>query len=202
MSFVVFSTASGHRLPGQAVLTDFTDTKDDWRINSLELQPYAEFCPPNFWGRMSEDSPDDTLLYDVVSNTSNYIILIDSLKEFIEARVTDAMEFLPLTVLNHSYTASKEQYWVLNPLEKADCIDFDNSILEFKAHKPDIVDFIEELAMDEDKLKKIDKKIFLPDRCNHFVMFAESLTKEIDEAGFTNIRWKPPENVSDLDPGR
>ena len=90
----------------------------------VEGVPRAESFPADARFSVDPDFPNDMGLVDAFTNTYNLTVISEKLKEFIAGQKPKAVEFLPVTILNHkSRPAAK--YYILHPVDPVDALDTD-----------------------------------------------------------------------------
>ncbi len=79
-------------------------------------------------------------------------------------------------------------YKIVKILDKIDCVNLDDSDLEY-LEKYDVIDSAEELVLDEDKIPKGKQLFLLGKRSTGVIVIHEKLKKSIEKEGLTGLKF-------------
>ena len=137
---------------------------------------------------MDPDTPDATLLADVLINPYAVIVASERLVEFLKARNVAKVEYLPVAIINHRGRPIKEKYFIVHPIKHVDCLDVDASGGRWAAMDDTVIDKVKRIVLVD---KKVDaaRAIFRPKPLVKVVILRRDLAKALDDAGFTGSKW-------------
>jgi len=144
---------------------------------------------------MDEAHPKDIELADHLGNGDDFVVVSKSLKEFLESKITDPVEYLPVTIFNHKNRIASKEYYIINPLKVIDCIDQEESEIEWNELDDQSIDDCDELVFNDDEIPD-DTMIFRPKHLTWAVFIAESLADEMENQKFTGSIFIPVEKFS------
>ncbi|HWB81319.1 MAG TPA: hypothetical protein VG755_40430 [Nannocystaceae bacterium] len=137
--------------------------------------------------QMDEDE-GGLLLSDYVSNTDNLLVLRRGCADVI---VTDFLvgghEVLPARLINEKQRVHSDDYSILNPLGKVDCVDRQNSDMD-KSANPWVNPWGKWYL--RGSLVPTDRDLFRA-QCVVGYFFSERLVAFIQAQAFTNLRFRP-----------
>lgn len=171
---------------GFCTLTPLENVEDDF-----ELQ-YGVSRLDNFTKeacfRMDPAFPKDIKLADNIQNIGGLIVVSKTLKQFVESYKPLFTEFLPVTIYNHKDRIESSDYFILNPYQVIDCIEVDDSDIEWNEIDPELISACFDLVLDEDRL---DEKLLLfrPRYMPTVVLVREDLAEKLRKADFTGLRF-------------
>jgi hypothetical protein len=145
---------------------------------------------------MDPAHPKQIRLGDQLYNLDGLVVVSAAVREFIEARQPPHTEFLPVTVFNHKGRPVEDEYFVVNPLAVPDCIDKQNSTIEWNDIDPELICSCFDLVLLPDQIDD-DLLLFRPKHMPTIVMVREDLAEAMTDAGFTGM-WLVPTDEFEL----
>lgn len=85
----------------------------------------------------------------IIGNTQSLLIVSKALKEQIDQVNADPVQILPVAIYNHKNRVASPDYFVVNPIGQRDCLDLEESEIEW--HDADVV-AVEKFVLAEGKL--------------------------------------------------
>jgi|SoiMethySBSTD1v2_1073268.scaffolds.fasta_scaffold2293214_2 hypothetical protein len=137
--------------------------------------------------RMHPDFPTDTLPSDNIVNVGDLILVSDRLRQFLETRHLEKVEFLPVTILNHKKRALRERYTLVHPIEPVECLDADKSGADWSDDK-DIIWDVERIVLRNKDIPK-SRQLFRPRFFPKIVLVRRDLADAMSAAEFSAVRW-------------
>jgi len=181
-TYVVWDTAA---LKNACVLTGLDGIEDTFKIDeghSLE----SEF--DNVSIRMDPDLPDDTLLYDVLSNPYSMIIASEQVVALLKDEDLKKVEYLPISVIDHKGHVVPDAYFVVHPIEHVDCLDVEASGVEWDFVDDTIAESVGQIVLDRE-LVDTNRKIIRPKPFIEVVLIDRGLAQKLDKAGVQGCEW-------------
>ncbi len=127
-------------------------------------------------------------LLDFYLNVTDMIVCSQRAADFVRAHNPGALEYLPVTLVDHRGKAVAAPHFILHPVDHPDCIDVERSRLTWSQINPSVIDIAEHIDVDPARVPE-DRLIFRPKShpAVHLMRrgFAESLVAE----GFSGARW-------------
>ena len=101
-----------------------------------------------FGRSVAKDHPEDAMirmspaypgmqLTDIIANFALLLIASQRLKEIIEKINQGPTEYLPVSIINHKGRVASRDYFIINPLGSYDCLDLEQSEIDY--HKGKVV---------------------------------------------------------------
>lgn len=171
---------------GACVLKDISGMDQQYRLN--DGTPLAREFPANVSFHMDPDYPTDLLLVDNLLNADMLIVASARLKEFLEARDLEKIEYLPVHIIDHKGREASNGYFIVHPLEPVTCVDENASVFERDLLMPDAYSSFERLVIDESRIPP-GRQIF---RLNGFwdlTLVRRDLAEALDQEGFSGLGW-------------
>ena len=128
--------------------------------------------------------PKDIGLADHLDNEESCLVVSKQLKKFLESKITSPIEYLSVTIFNHKNQVASNEYFIVNPLNVVDCINLEESEVEWNSLDSEDIDDLEELVFDEGKIDD-NMLIFRAKYLDGCIFVHEDLVKEIKKQGFT-----------------
>lgn len=107
----------------------------------------ADKYPADAHVRMSDEFGRE--LGGIIGNTQSLLIVNKVLKEQIEQSNAEPVQILPVAIHNHKNRLASADYFVVNPIGVRDCLDLDESEIEWDG---DDVVAVEKFVLSEGKL--------------------------------------------------
>jgi hypothetical protein len=141
--------------------------------------------------RMDPDYPKDIQLSDNLYGSS-YLIVSRQLKESLVALTGSSnMEFLPVSILNHKDRVVSDEYYILNVLDKFDCIDQAKSVVEWSEINPNAISSCDALILKEDVLPE-NAVIFRPQFLLSTILVKREIATKLLASGLTGLAFLEP----------
>lgn len=159
--------------------------------NRLELNKgvrRAEGFPDDVSFCMNDDFPNDILLVDNLINTDMLIVVSKGLKEFVEAKSPRDVEYLPVSIIDHKGKTASADYFILNPVDPPDCLNYDESGAVMNPINKTLIDRVSSLSLREEIIEA-DRLVFRPRSFYKVTLIRKDLAEELDESGFVGNRW-------------
>lgn len=136
--------------------------------------------------QMSSTYPYDIRLADSLKNSDRLIVGSQRLKEFIEGRGLDHVEYLPVAILNHKGRVASREYHVIHLTDPIDCLDISKCRATHSMLFPEDILDVEDLVLNSSRLDP-DRRLFRAQYYNRPVFVRRDLAVEIQDCGFTGI---------------
>jgi hypothetical protein len=172
------------------VLTLLQNVPDTYEIGAGVSR--TEGFPENALWEMNPEFPKDVRLADNLDNLESMIVVSKRLKEHVEAAGTTAVEFLPVALVNHKGRVASRDYFIINPLHVVDCIDREQSKIEWNGIDPEAICSCFGLVLLADQIDE-SIRLFRLKHMPKVVMVREDLADSLMRAGFTGLRFVPVE---------
>lgn len=176
-------------VPDACVLDTLVGVEDMWEL--LDGIPRASTFPTDANYTMHPDFPYNTLLTDNLINRDLLIVVSARLKAFLEARVLEKVEYLPVTIMNHKNRPASRDYFIVHPVYPLDCLQLEHCEPKWSEIDTEAIERLKRLVIDESKLDP-KRALFRPKSFYRVTLVRHELADAIDGAGFTGISWKDP----------
>lgn len=165
-----------------------TDLKGVARAHAMANgESFEKIFPPTAEYHFNPDFKRNTLLVDCLINVGTRIVASERLKDFIQARQPEKVEYLPVRVLDLKGKPVAAPYFIVHPIDPPDCIDYTKSKIDQAASDPDFLS-IDALVIDETKVppkRLLFRAKSYPDK----LLLRREFALEIENAGFTGTGW-------------
>jgi hypothetical protein len=161
-----------------------------------EGKPRSADWPADARCEMDPDFPEDIQLSDSLYGAGLRVIS-DQLKSFIEREQAKHIEYLPLTIINHKGRVASKDYFILNPTGVIDCIDIQQSNVEWNPIDSKLIDECDQLVIDGDHVPS-DRFVFRPKYLPSLILVRKTLADKIKANSFTGVFLKPPSDYIGL----
>ncbi len=162
---------------------------DAWKLQ--EGVAVIDEYPSGAFYRMDPDYPNRVRLSDCLDNGNDLPVISAELKEYLEGRKIDGVEFLPITIINHKDRVASEDYWILNPTTVVDCLDVEASGVTLSPFDGTVA-LMKRMVLIEENIEH-DIQIFRIQNVPGPVLLARELADEIEAQGFTALLWSDPD---------
>jgi len=169
------------------------EIQDEHRLTSGES--FKERWSVDACCEYSKDFPNGLQLNDNLIG-SLYVIVSQSLKEFLESNLSNDTELLPLTLINHKGRKEPDPYFVVNPLAIYDCIDQKASELDWDRNA-NVIDFCDDLVLNESAIPA-DAHMFRAKYMTENLIISQELKDLLEKESFVGLRFKSAEHYSSL----
>jgi len=155
-----------------------------------EGKPRSADWPADARCEMDPDFPKDIQLADSLYG-AGLRVASGKLKEFIQREQADHIEYLPLTIINHKGRIASKDYFILNPIGAVDCIDTQQSNVEWNPIDPELIDECDQLVIEGDQVPA-DRFVFRPKFLPSLILIRKVLAEKMKAQPFTGIFLKSP----------
>jgi hypothetical protein len=115
------------------------------------------------------------------------------LKTFIESQAPAHVEYLPVTIVDHRGKPVKREYFIIHPVDPADCLDLEQCEPTWSAIDKTKIKRVKKLVIDETKVGK-DRVLFKPQSFYNIILARRELAEALDKEHFIGLSWIEPEN--------
>jgi hypothetical protein len=143
---------------------------------------------------MDPEFPDDLKLGDSIKNSGGYLVISKRLKEALEPAVADAVEYLPVRIINHKGRLASAAYFIANPLAIYDAIDLEKSTVKWNHINTDAITSISKLVLDGERLPR-ETSMFRLKAFERRVVLSRALADSLASGGFVGLGFT---NVTDF----
>lgn len=153
----------------------------------VEGVPRAALFPADARFSVDPDFPNDIGLADAFDNTYHLTVISENLKNFIAGHAPKAVEFLPVTLLNHK-SRPAASYFILHPIDPVDALDIDKSEVTWDLADDTVIDSIKRIVLKDsalDRTRLILKLKYFYD----YILVRRDLADAVRSHGFTGVRW-------------
>ncbi len=145
----------------------------------------VEHYPEHAVIRMSDDR-DGLKLQNLLGNTSSFLIVDKKVKEVIENKSKEEIEYLSFDLLDHKGRVHSSDYFIINPIGDRDCLNYDLSEIEyFEGDVNEVID-IKRYVLDSRKLKDQPTIFRIKEEPTEYVI-SEDIVNLFIANKFTNI---------------
>jgi len=138
--------------------------------------------------RFDPDFPRNTVLADNLINSEMMIVCSERLKIFLEASLVEKVEYLPVHLKDHKSKQVAQFYYIIHPIEPPDCIDFEQSIVEWSGVDKESILLVKKLVIDDSKVEN-NRLLFRPKSFYNITLIDRDLAVAIDGQGVTGVGW-------------
>jgi hypothetical protein len=126
-------------------------------------------------------------LSSLLGNTESYLIVNSAMKEVIqEVCKASEIEYLSFTLYNHKKRVHSQDYWIVNPIGAADCVNRAASEIKYSSSNPEKIVSVKKYVLDSAKVTDAGDLFRVPeDKSRYFI--SERLAKTFQEGAFTNV---------------
>jgi hypothetical protein len=150
--------------------------------------PRAADFPDKASYRMHPDFPHHTILTDNLLNTDRLIVGSARLREFLEARSVQKVEYLPVLLRNPKGKVVSKTYAIINPIDPVDCLDVAKSGVTMSKIVKNKIQAVKKIVLDPSRVDA-KRELFRLRGFPHVTLVRRELAEAIDGEGFTGIRW-------------
>ncbi len=172
-----------------------TEHPEDIDIDAFEFDEgmslQARFPQPALY-QMSSLFPDSRILYDLQSNTMGLLVASQRLQTVFESAGEGKIEFLPIQLMNHRGKIESDQYAIVNVLDVIDCMNHNESIVEYSSLDPEELITIKKLVLDESKIPP-QIHLFRLKQDKTLSIVSDSVKSRVEEEELTGMMFIPVE---------
>jgi hypothetical protein len=136
---------------------------------------------------MNPENPGSKLP-PLLGNTRNMVVGSRDFKEAIEKHCKNEIEYLPFTLYDHRKRVHSRDYFIINPIGTFDCLDLEESVIEWDKDEPDEIIGIDKMVLDRNKVKDAPQFFRVKESPSAYIVGLE-LAREFKARNFSNIFW-------------
>lgn len=164
---------------------DFSSTEDivvDTGISVSARGPLADIIREE---QSQGEMPDNALL-----RGNGGLLFSPRLRQVLENISLDNIQYFPVRVQNTVDGTQIENHYVANIIGRLACLDWEESVLFTDPEDDTVVEFIEKLAIDEDKLRGFD--LVRMHEEPEVIVASDRVKDACEQAGITGVRFYKP----------
>jgi hypothetical protein len=163
------------------------DVEDVWELD-IGISRKHTF-PADASCRMNPRYPKDIGLSDNLYG-AGVPVISRKLKEVLENNLaSDRVEYLPVRIIDHKGRVASGNYFILNPLDIRDCIDTEQSKVEWNSISPDRITTCENLVLKYGRIPQ-GQKIFRMKHWEYNILVLSDLVDVLNAAGMTGLVFR------------
>lgn len=182
-----FVAWSSRPVEGGAVLTQLQGMDRAFAMDDGES--FAGAFPTGAHFRFDPDFKRDTLPVDFYINVDGMMVCSARAMEFIRAQLPDAVEYLPVGILDHKGRRLAQPHWIVHPIDPPDCIDLDASKVTWSSLDPDSIQRYRHLEIDPGRVPA-GRQIFRPKACPSLLALRRGFAETLVQQQFSGAGWK------------
>jgi hypothetical protein len=155
----------------------------------MDGESFKDVFPLGAAFHFNPDFKRDTLLVDCLINIENMLVVSERLKNFIQGKNPDKVEYLPVTVHDHKGKAVADPYFIIHPIDPPDCIDFPKSNVTWSQMDTSSIQFVDHLEIDATKVAP-SRLLFRAKAYPGAILLRREFALEIEAAGFKGAGWR------------
>jgi hypothetical protein len=145
--------------------------------------------PTNVVCQMNPEYPKDIRLTDSLYGPVNRVISLPLKQRLAELATADAVEFLPVTILNHKGRIASKDYFFVNPVGSVDCIDVDKSGVVWNAIDKTRISRTTALSLKAGAVPET-VGVFRPTHIVNLTLLRRSISERLAADGFTGLKFR------------
>jgi hypothetical protein len=169
---------------------------DDWKLH--EGIALGEEWPSDAHFDMNPNFPDDTLVPDFVKNISSFFVVSTRVKEHLESKGLDNIEFLSVTVRDLKGKAVRPPCFIVNVIGTVPLLRIDDCGVTWDEMDDTVIGSMKRFEVDPEALANA-PPIFRIQSLSRHLMIRKDLAKGLDAAGFKGQRWITPTAIVNSD---
>lgn len=173
-------------VPGAAVFTELRGFEDIFRFDTG--QPLRAEFPGDAAFHMNPDFPSDLLLPDNVGNSLQTLLVSARLHEALVAADLGAVEYLPVSIVDHKGRVASPSHVIVHPVGLVDCIDMAQSV--YKPHRivKGKIDKVTKLVIDAARVPA-DRQLFKLKGFGTPVIVRRAFAEKLVQGAFSGLEW-------------
>lgn len=161
-------------------------------------EPQAGRFPADASFRMSRDFPKDIKLADSLSNTNDFLVVSEKLKDFLaQEEFLAHNEVHPVAIVNHKGRKETARYFIIHQIDDPACVDETKTKGAKSKLMPDEYSVMKKLVLDETKIPP-DYAIFRAAQYKSRILFRSDVAEKIQAAGFTGLKFSELKGYDDF----
>jgi hypothetical protein len=181
-----FVTWKTKRVPKGAVLTDLQGVEQTFEMTDGES--YQDRFPADAHFRFDPDYKRDIQPLDFYLNVDNMLVCSERAMAFIRSQQPPAVEYLPVTLLDHKRKPVPAPHFIIHPVDHPDCIDVARSDVTWAQSDPGVIQFAEHVEIDPARVPE-DRLLFRPRSFPKLTLMRRAFAEAIVAQGFSGARW-------------
>lgn len=147
--------------------------------------------------KMDPRRPKDVGLADNVRG-AGFPVVSRALKQSLERDLThNRVEFIPVRLVNHKGRVASDQYYVLNPLDIVDCIDLEESGVEWNRISPSSISYCKALVLKEEAIPE-GFTVFRLKRWENNILARADVVSDLQSSNLTGLVFRPAAGYNGL----
>ncbi|EYF06841.1 imm11 family protein [Chondromyces apiculatus] len=146
--------------------------------------------------QMDPNRPKDIALADSLLG-AKLVVVSAKVKRALDDAHSKNVEFLPIKIINHKGRVASDEYFVLNPLEICDCIDVQQSNVEWNDLDPEAICACDALILKESAVPE-SLSVFRLKHWKNLIVIRRSLAESMLSQGLTGLNFLEPEEYMGL----
>ncbi len=157
----------------------------------------GDIYPDNVKFQMSKDKPGK-IISDYIDCALSYMIVTQKFKDILESEISDGIEYLHFTLLNHRGRVADPDCYIVNVLGTVDCVDYEKTEgVEDPGDEVGLFQFIDKLFLLEDKIPE-NLKLFRLKAMPELMIIRKDLKDRLLAEGLTGMQFHRLEEELDL----
>lgn len=152
-------------------------------------ESFAGRFPASAHFQFDPDFKRDTLPVDCFINVNGFMVCSDQAAEFIRGQAPEAVEYLPVRILDHKGKPLSGRHWIVHPLGVFDCIDIARSRVTWSAFDAASIDEFEHLEFDASRVPA-QHQMFRAKGCPSLLLLRRPFAEAMVQQGLTGADWR------------
>lgn len=137
---------------------------------------------------MNPDHPRDRVLPDNVANSLQVLLVSARLREELERSRVGAVEYLPVTIVDHEGRVASSTHVIVHPVGLVDAIDLEASSYQPHRFVKGRIGKVRRLVIDPTRVPA-DRQLFKLKGYGTPVIVKRSLAESLEAGGFSGLDW-------------
>jgi hypothetical protein len=169
--------------------------KVEYVNETIEGHEFGDTFPADAVMSMSPHFKKDTKLVDDVMNAGDLKVCSARVVAFLKSKKLKAVEYLPITILDHKKNVASKDYCLVNPFGLQDALDLQASEPTYNAIDNSI-DSVARIVLDK---KRIDPGVRIFRLAGLFrpVLVDKELAQDLTSQGFVGMSFVDPASVTE-----
>lgn len=156
-----------------------------WKLSQGE--PMGADYPPDVRMEMSKDHPG-LVVPDVIGNDLHLFLVSGRLKTLLERESNARSEYLPASIINHKGRLATQDVFIINVLERVDCVDRPRSEVDESHIEPGTLGGLFRLQVDAGRIPS-EAKLFRLGEMPSLILVRNDLRASMEAQGLTGARY-------------
>jgi hypothetical protein len=147
---------------------------------------------------MDKERKTDVGLEDFLGNIEGVLVVSQKAKDLLIQEGVQAVEYLPVKIINHKGRATKEAYYIAHQIDLQDCLDLKKSQYERNDIDPEFISTVEKMVIAEDKIAP-NRMLFRMKQFPKVPIIHRKLAQSIKGAGLTGVYFGEIKSYPELE---